>query len=36
VLATVERGAAHRLDQLEETIADLVESVLRPAAPASG
>jgi AcrR family transcriptional regulator len=36
VLATVERGAAHRLDQLEETIADLVESVLRPAAPATG
>jgi AcrR family transcriptional regulator len=36
VLATVERGGASRLDQLEETIAELVQSVLRPAEPAGG
>jgi len=36
VLATVEQGGAHRLDQLQETIAELVQSVLRPAGPASG
>ncbi len=30
VLATVERGGADRLDQLEETVAGLVQSVLRP------
>jgi AcrR family transcriptional regulator len=35
VLATIEQGAAHRLDQLEDTITDLVESVLRPTAPTS-
>jgi hypothetical protein len=33
VLATVEEGGADRLDQLEATIVELVESVLRPAGP---
>lgn len=33
VLATVEKGGADRLDQLEGTIVELVESVLRPAGP---
>jgi AcrR family transcriptional regulator len=35
VLATVEQGGADRLAQLEETIAELAESVLRPVAPTS-
>jgi AcrR family transcriptional regulator len=35
VLATVEQGGTDRLDRLEETIAELVGSVLHPAAPAS-
>jgi hypothetical protein len=35
VLSTVEQGGADQLDRLEETIADLVESVLRPAGPSS-
>ena len=35
VLATVEQGGADRLDQLEETIAGLVGSVLRPDGPTS-
>jgi AcrR family transcriptional regulator len=33
VLSTVEQGGAHRLDQLEETIAGLVQSVLRRPTP---
>jgi hypothetical protein len=33
VLATVEEGGADRLDQLEATIVEVVESVLRPAGP---
>ena len=33
VLSTVEQGGADQLDRLEETIADLVESVLQPAGP---
>jgi AcrR family transcriptional regulator len=34
VLATVEQGGTDRLDRLEKTIAELVGSVLHPAAPA--
>ena len=35
VLATVEEGGADRLDRLEATVVELVESVLRPGGPVS-